>query len=380
MIIAIISDVFYPHIGGVEKRFYELSKRLSNNHIIHVFTMQIGNTKKFEKIDNIFIHRFHRINNLYKKGHRKILPSIIFSVKLLFKLLFKKFDLIECNSTPYFPCFVAKFISLLKRAPLSITFHEAWGNYWYDYLGIAGIFGRIIELLVGKLSKNIIAVSEFTKKELIRKIRINPKNIQVIPNGINCSLINQINIEKDYDKITYVGRLNPEKNVDLLIKAFYLINKKFQNKKLYIVGDGPEFKKLKNLSENLGLINKVKFLRSFKLSDDVLKFIKSCGIFIMPSQREGQSIVCLESMASLTPVITINSKENALTNIIKDGHTGLITAPTPELICDCALRIFNDQELYEKIQKSSYSYAINFDWNNISKKLDQYYYKIKFSL
>ncbi|MHA1268791.1 MAG: glycosyltransferase family 4 protein [Candidatus Helarchaeota archaeon] len=376
MKIAIITDVFYPHIGGVEKRFYELAKRLSKKHKVHVFTMQISNYKKFEIINNIYIHRFHRINNLYVKGRRKILPSIFFSIKLLFKLLFKKFDIIECNSTPYFPCFVAKFISIIKGCPLSITFHEAWGSYWYEYLGNFGVFGRIIELFTGKLSKNIISVSEFTKRKLVSDIKINSENIEVIPNGIDSSLINNIQVEKDFDKITYVGRLNPEKNIDLLIKAFYFVNKRFTNKKLYILGNGPELKKLKELCSDLKLDNKITFIKSFKLSEDVIKFIKSCGIFVIPSRREGQSIVCLESMAALTPVITIDCDGNALRDIIKDGCTGLISKPSPELIGNCIIRFLSDPDLYKKIQKESYLYSINFDWNIISENLINYYYKI----
>jgi len=374
--IAIISDVFYPNIGGAEKRFFEISKRLAINHEIHVFTMQIKNTKKDEYIHNIKIHRFHKINSLYVKGRRKIKPAIIFSIILFFKLIFKKFDLIECNSFPYFPCITTKFISIIKRCPIIITFHEAWGSYWYSYLKYFGIFGRIIELLVARLSNNLIAVSEFTKSLLIRNLKLNPKKIIVIPNGIDLNLIKSIETKKDPNKIIYVGRLNPEKKVDLLIRAFKYALQEYPQIKLFILGEGPELINLKNLVKRLKLNSHVEFLNFLESYEDVLKFIKTCKIIINPSKREGQSIVCLESMALKTPVISVNYSNNALSYIIENNINGILCSPTPKCLGDGIIQLLSNYSLYSSIQKVAYQYSKKYDWNLISKRIEKYYKKV----
>jgi glycosyltransferase involved in cell wall biosynthesis len=372
--IAIITDVFYPHIGGVEKRYFEIAKRLANKHSIYVFTMQFPNTKSQEIKDNIKIHRIHQIKSLYYKKKRKITPAILFTIKLFFKLITKKFDIIECNSTPYFPCFICKLISMIKRTPFSITFHESWGQYWYEYLGFLGIFGRLIEILTVKLTKNLIAVSNFTKNSLAKQFRINQNDILTIPNGVNINKIKKLKVKKNINKIIFIGRLNPEKNVDILIYSFKRVLKKFPEKELYILGEGIEFKRLKRITEELDLSREVKFLKFFKKESDVLKFIKSSAIFVNPSKREGQGIVCLEAMASSIPVITVKFPDNAICKIIKNNINGIISLPNPESISNNIIRLISDKELYERICNESCSYSKNFDWDIITKRLENYYY------
>ncbi|MBD3230472.1 MAG: glycosyltransferase [Candidatus Lokiarchaeota archaeon] len=374
MKIAIISDVFYPHIGGVEKRYYEIAKRLAKKHSVQVFTMQFPNTKRLEAIDNIKIFRFHRIKNLYFNKKRKVSPAILFSIKLFFKLFRKNFDIIECNSTPYFPCFTCKLISIIKRIPLSITYHESWGNYWYEYLGFLGVFGRIIELLTVKLTKNLIAVSNFTKNLLAQQFKIDIKDIKTIPNGVNLKTINNLRVKKDLNKIIFIGRLNPEKNVDILIHSFSKVVEKFPEKELYILGEGIEYKRLKKITKELDIVDKVKFLRFFEKESDVLKFIKSGAIFVSPSRREGQGIACLEAMAASTPVITAKYPFNAMCNIIKNNQTGIISKANSESISNSIIKIISNKKLYERICQESYSYSKKFDWHIITNKLIKYYF------
>ena len=54
----------------------------------------------------------------------------------------ERFDIIDCQQFPYFSCFSAKFLSTLKKIPLMITWHEVWGDYWYEYLGWKGFVGK----------------------------------------------------------------------------------------------------------------------------------------------------------------------------------------------------------------------------------------------
>ena len=54
----------------------------------------------------------------------------------------------------------------MKKKPFVITWHEVWGDYWYEYLGWKGAFGKITERLVTGLTPNNIAVSGTTAKKL----------------------------------------------------------------------------------------------------------------------------------------------------------------------------------------------------------------------
>ena len=92
--------------------------------------------------------------------------SLSFSVYTSFHPFFKeRFDIIDCQQFPYFSCFSVKFVSIVKKIPLVITWHEVWGDYWYEYLGWKGFVGKTTERLVARLtSENVSCVENYCKK------------------------------------------------------------------------------------------------------------------------------------------------------------------------------------------------------------------------
>lgn len=113
--------------------------------------------------------------------------------------------------------------SSLKRTPLVITWHEVWDGYWYEYLGKKGVFGKVVERMVARLTDKMIAVSERTKKDLER-IGVR-KEIKIIPNGIDFGKIEGIGASDEESDIIFAGRLIKDKNADVLIKAVNLVKK-----------------------------------------------------------------------------------------------------------------------------------------------------------
>ena len=157
----------------------------------------------------------------------------------------EKFDIIDCQQFPYFSCFSAKFSQLLKKIPLVITWHEIWGDYWYDYLGWKGFAGKITERLVARLTSENIAVSKTTAKNL-NNLGIRPE-IKIIPNGVDYSNIKSILPLLNHSDIIFAGRLIKEKHVDMLIRHFNCSTGKHPDIRLVIIGEGPERDTVKNM-------------------------------------------------------------------------------------------------------------------------------------
>ncbi|GAI50183.1 unnamed protein product, partial [marine sediment metagenome] len=102
-----------------------------------------------------------------------------------------------------------------------ITWLEVWDDYWYEYLGWKGIFGKWVERMVARLSTNMVAISDSTKKGLLS---IGAKgNIRVVPNGVDLEEINAVPSANDSSDVIFAGRLIKEKNIDVLIKSIALI-------------------------------------------------------------------------------------------------------------------------------------------------------------
>jgi len=351
MKIAYVTDVIYPFVtGGAEKRTYEVSKRLVADNEVHIFGIKWWKGHDDIVVDGINIHGICKPQKLYSAGKRSFSEAFQFAFRLM--PMFKyDLDIIDCNQFPYLHCFPARLVAKVKSAPMVITWHEFWGDYWYEYLGKRGIIGKVVEKSTMKLADTIIAVSKNTEKDLNRFV----KNVTVIPNGVDLGLISSIKpSEKKYD-VLFVGRLIPEKNVDLLLKSMP------RNKSLGIIGEGPERERLVRLSKELG--TNVTF-KSGLPYEDLIGLMKSADALVLPSSREGFGIVALESLASGTPVITVNSKTNAAKDLVTNGKNGFIVDLNPKAIKSAILKI-DKTNMSEKARGS----VTDYDWDITSKKI-----------
>jgi glycosyltransferase involved in cell wall biosynthesis len=385
MKIAFIYDAIYPYIkGGAELRIWELSKRLTERgHEVHLFGMKFWDGNEVIKRDGFFLHGVCKAKKLYtQEGKRSITQALYFSLKLLNPLMKgeEDYDVINCEAFPYFPCFTAKFYSLMRgRKPFVITWHEVWRDYWYHYLGRKkGIIGIIVEKLTSKLTKSNIAVSNLTKKKLL-KIGVEEKDIQVIENGIDLEKIKKVkplsHEEKKFD-IIFFGRLIKEKNLDVLIKAIFQLRKKIPNVKVAIIGEGPERKKLENLAKKLKLRKNIKFLGFFENQEDVFSIMKSSKIFVLPSTREGFGIVALEANACGLPVITPEHEMNASSELIKNGRNGFKGKLSEKFLVEKIIFLLENEHLRKKMSEEAKKFSQDYSWEKISEKLENYYSKI----
>ncbi|MBU4452029.1 MAG: glycosyltransferase family 4 protein, partial [Nanoarchaeota archaeon] len=121
----------------------------------------------------------------------------------------------------------------------------------------------------------------------------------VAHNGISVQEISKIKAKRDKNRIITVGRLVPFKNVDLIIKAMPDVLKKNKKAHLVIIGEGPERERLEKLAIGLP----VEFKNFVKEHNTLLKEIKSSGVFVTQSSREGFGIIVLEALACGTAVV-----------------------------------------------------------------------------
>jgi glycosyltransferase involved in cell wall biosynthesis len=376
MKIALVYDAIYPYIkGGGEKRFYEIGKRLAKEgHQVHLYGMKLWEGANVIKQNEIYLHGICKAKKLYtKEGRRSILQAIYFGFHSM-KLIKEDFDVIDCCGFSYFSLFSCKLISLIKRKKLFSTWHEVWGkNYWYEYIGWKGYLGHIIEKLAVLMPDKIISVSKHNTHKLKSELNSN-KPIYTVPNGIEFGLITKIKPAKEKSDVFFAGRLIPSKNVNILIKSIKLIKEKNPEIKSLIIGDGPEKKKLEELTKELNLEKNIKFLGFLENHNDVCALMKSSKVFILPSTREGFGIVVIEANACGIPVVTINHKNNAARDLIEEGKNGFVCQLNEEEIAKRIIRILiNSSGL--NMKKVCMDLAKKYDWDKIVDEIEGVYLK-----
>jgi len=369
MKIAFVYDVIYPYVkGGVEKRIHEFAIRLSaRGHDVHIIGVKYWEGPDCIKKDGVTLHGICPPQPLYADGRRTIREAIGFSTRLIPFLIREEFDIIDCQQFPYFPCFAVKFVSVVKKKPVVITWHEVWGDYWYEYLGWKGVFGKMTERLVAGLTQNIISVSKTTAKK-IQRLGVR-EGVCIIPNGIDPGQMKSISPSTDSSDLIFVGRLIKEKHVDVLVRSFFLIHKEFPDSSLLILGDGPEHEGIRSLIWDLGIENRV-FLKQFLDSHDkVISLMKASHVYVIPSTREGFGIAALEALACGLPVVTVDHPDNAIGELITQ-ETGFLASLSVDDLADkiqVALRMY--PEMVPACMASTEAY----DWDRIVDRAEIYY-------
>nr|WP_319372574.1 glycosyltransferase family 4 protein [uncultured Methanobacterium sp.] len=378
MKIAFIYDAMYPWVtGGAEKRVYELATRLARRgHEVHCYSWGWWWKDKGEQniiFEGIHLHGVGKPIDLYKDDKRSVKEALLFAWKLLPVLNQEKFDIVDCQGFPFFSCFVAKQHAMRGNSKLVITLLEVWGDYWYQYMGSVGFFGKLVEKITLRLSNRLISISPQTDREL-QKIRT-VKDAVIIPPGLNFKEIREVepyNLEDDEKKwdIIYAGRLIKDKRVDLLIKSLALVKKSLGKVNCLIIGEGPEEAKLHELTEKLNLESSVEFTGFFEDQMDLISRFKSSKIFVLPSQREGFGMVVVEANACGLPVVVINNPLNAAMDLIDAGRNGFIADANAE---DLKEKIIKTLKNSSKMRTDCIHSAEQYDWDKIVRNLDKFY-------
>lgn len=192
---------------------------------------------------------------------------------------------------------------------------------------------RFIVKNAARRAQKIIAVSSYTKQQIIKYLDVLPEKIDVIyegggmaPTACPATAIAPL------PYLLYVGSAYPHKNLERLILAFKEILKKNPQYSLILVGRNDFFcQKLKNFVEAMGLTEKIIFWGE-AASPDLKNIYQFASLFVFPSYAEGFGFPPLEAMANAVPVVSSN------------------VASLPEILSQAAL-YFNPYSLNDIIEK-----------------------------
>ncbi|AEK73115.1 lps biosynthesis rfbU related protein [Thermococcus sp. 4557] len=367
MRIAFIYDALYPEVkGGVERRLYELGKRLARKHEVHWYTFGWWGGRGTIERDGITIHGLGKPVELYRGGVRSPLEALQFSLRVLMGEV-DSYDVVDCQEFPYLHAYPSR-LRFGDSAAFVVTWHEYWGDYWGEYIPVGSSVGRAIERNLLRLTENHLAVSMHTLDRLKELARL---NFGFVPNGIDFGLIRSVepHPELRYDAV-FVGRLIEHKNVGLLLEALRIILRDVPLFRVGIVGDGPMRGELERMARELGVEKNVDFLGFLPSFEEVVSVVKSSRVFAFPSIREGFGIAVLEANAAGVPAVVVSAPMNASADLIIAGRNGHVSDPTPVDFARKLLLVWEDSH---RMRRPSVSYARGYDWDNVANQLERYY-------
>lgn len=205
--------------------------------------------------------------------------------------------------------------------------------------------------------------------------------IVAVSNGIDLSrftpgqasddVYKRFNLPKDKPIVSYIGRLDAEKHLPVLIRAFVRTLSVMPNTHLLIVGDGTDRQNLENMVHELGIVRNVTF--TGRVSDEDLVELHKVGtVYCMPSPAELQSIATLEAMASGQPIVAVDA--GALRELCQNERNGYLTEQdNDEMIAEGFINILSDESLRVEMSQQSLEIARTHDLQTTLKTFEKIY-------
>jgi glycosyltransferase involved in cell wall biosynthesis len=256
-----------------------------------------------------------------------------------------------------------------------VTIHDLGYEYLPQYHQFPGrlYLNRTTEFAAHHATQ-LIAVSNFTKQDLIQKLRVPAERITVVYEGVDAQLNQRPSIEnitKVKQKyhlqsyILYLGTIQPRKNLVRLIEAFAKIKDQYSQMQLVLAGGkGWLSEDIYAAPQRLGIKDRVIFLGYI---DEVDKPALYAGaeLSTLVSLFEGFGLPLLESMACGTPVLSANS--SSLPEVV--GEAGLMVDPNNvESIANGLHILLSQSKLRQQFIQKGYQQVKKFSWSQAAKE------------
>ncbi len=228
-----------------------------------------------------------------------------------------------------------------------------------------------------KRANHIIAVSQNTKNDLIKYLKIPDGRISVIYNGVDHGIFKPDNtklLDKPY--ILYVGSERPRKNLSRLFEAFSRLKAEFPELKLVKAGVAGRSEKYRadtmNSLASLGIIQDVIFVEHVS-EPDLVHYYSSASLLAYPSLYEGFGLPPLEAMACGCPVVTSNT--SSLPEVV--GEAGVMVDPyDTDSMAEAMRQVLTDNELRGNMVSKGLEQAKKFSWDRAAMETQEVYEKV----
>ncbi len=260
-------------------------------------------------------------------------------------------------------------IPLLYRGTMLVTVYDLFHLAMPDLVGglHKQLYARFMFRAVRRRAAAIIAISQFTKNELIRFAGVGKQEIVPIHLGVADSWFNiALNVRPQQKEfVLYVGNIKPHKNLRALVEAFGLICEKIPHD-LVLVGKKEGFITGDNLvaQEAQRLDGRVKFT-GYVDDKQLQQYFAHADALVFPSLYEGFGLPPLEAMAAGCPVLVSNT--GPMPEICADAAV-YCDPRRPEDIASKLLLLLSDQELREELRRKGHERARGFTWNQCVRR------------
>ena len=348
-------DSQHPKAGGAEVHVEEVFSRLAARGFeVTQLTSSFPGGAENEVVAGTRVRRLGRIRSYY--------PRVVATCARETRR--GAFDVVvEClNKLPF-------YAPLYSAVPVVAIGHHLFGETAFlqtSWPVAAGVW--IVERLIPVLYRNtpFVSISESTRDDLVRR-GIAAEHVRVSHCGIRRPGILAPPIEKRPRRVTYVGRLERYKQIDLMLRAVARLADRFPDVELIVIGRGADRKRLEQVAAETGVAARTRFA-GFVSDEERDALLAETRVSVCPSPKEGWGLTVIESNALGTPVVATDAP--GLRDSVEHGRTGFLF-PNGDIdaLADCIGRLLGDDALAAEMSAAAVAWSLHFDWDRAADEM-----------
>ena len=269
------------------------------------------------------------------------------------------------------------YLTLLRRLgiPLVTTAHVVTPHEPF-------VFQRAVYRRIHRLSRLIIAHSDFDRKRLVEEFSVDPESVAVIPHGEygfferggdipdRQTARRSLGLEPQSEVALFFGYIREYKGLDILLEAWPTVRDARHGARLLVAGDpvrlAPKRRdELETWATRLGVIHRFGFIPF----SDVIRYFRAADVLVMPYRHISQSGVLFLALSLGVPVVA--TRVGALPEVLRDGESALLVPPeSPAALAEALIRVLGDAQLQERLARGGRRVADQHSWTSIAERTE----------
>jgi glycosyltransferase involved in cell wall biosynthesis len=353
-------DIGDPLGGGAELHLHHILKgAVAAGWTVDLVAAAYPGAPAVEVVDGVTVHR---------KGHwavaNFVLPGVV--RRLLAR---NRYDLLveDINKIPFYTPLYAGRVPVLAVVP-----HLFGTTVYREANPVLATYVYAAESLIPRIYRGVDfeVISPSTRDDLVFR-GLDPDRVRTIYCGLEHERFTLADPppRSETPLVVAWSRLRRYKSLDVAIRAFGRIRAALPDARLLVMGRGPDERRLRGLTERLGLADSVEF-RGFQPWEELVGALHRCHVCLNPSPKEGWGLTVVEANQCGLPVVA--SDRPGLRDSVRDGETGaLVPYGDDAAMADAALAMLRDPDLWQARSRAARAWAGTFSWERcVAESLD----------
>lgn len=335
---------------GLFKKYSHVQKRIAQYgkvfDEIHIIIFSRDKYDDFKIADNVYCYSTNSINKFF------YITDAVMLVKKILKTFDTK-DVVVSSQDPFETGVVACIAKFLFKIRFQCQIHIDFFSPYYAKESVKQFLHVLIGPHVLKYADAIRVVSKKIQKHITENMGIDNEKVLVLPvfTDVYNIIYSEVkkNVKENYPDASHIlliaSRLVKQKGIIYAVDAFKEVIKIYPRALLLITGSGPEESAIKKYVTNKGLNNSVVFE---SWTDDLVSYMKSCDVFLLPSLYEGWGLTVVEAAACGTPIVMTDV--GCANEFLIDGKNGIIV-PVANMskYAEAILKFISDDGFRKKV-------------------------------